>query len=662
MKKCLRLLLLSLFLFAQTPFSKTWERIWNSHEKDEGSIHSLGNGKMCVYERGPEVMTVYSSPYSTPSFYRLQLSADAPIQARSVREQGAAIWRHRLFLDGKQVGELTDFVDAEIPCFVRYIQAEQKVTFRLRLERYVRVIDNSGRWQPQGISAGLLLVVSPGTLIYQTYVYPRILYNQVLCQGAVSLQKTTDPHVYEGVCEKGSSQIWLIGGPEYPEVISNSERALLLTHEGMISRTKTYWQEFTARRTDFSAKLPDNLPRREKLLQTIDDVAVLIKTQQSKEGAVLAGYPYPLGYVRDQYGVSRGLLSLGCFAEARKILEFYWQVWKKFGRIHNAQAIGLDGVFHIHENDEVESPGYLIFQAFDLLAATGDSAFIREIFPMLEWAFYAQKKHLVQGMLPFNGDETYVAGGLLPRSALNDGSAESTMLFLESGERLLKWIEANRVWAPEKIAENNRALTETREKFAANFFRNGVFSTNNPKRAGSIEPPKFRHGVCERAGANCLMKAFQGVIWTERSSSGRYLCAACAVDSSLPAISARTYELASVALMPFYLQSRIVDWRELQPTVKEILAHYQVADSKRPQSDSGKTRIVGYEFGLLQNALTELGLSEAAMGYERTLSMVDQVGSWSEYYLNGVPNGTRCRPWESAINLEELIAWAMRQK
>ena len=75
-----------------------------------------------------------------------------------------------------------------------------------------------------------------------------------------------------------------------------------------------------------------------------------------------------------------------------------------------------------------------------------------------------------------------------------------------------------------------------------------------------------------------------------------------------------------------------------------------------------KARRVGYEYGLLLNALAELELPEAALMYERTLAMTDEVGAWSEYYLNDVPNGTRCRPWESAINLEALIEWAMKQK
>jgi len=134
---------------------------------------------------------------------------------------------------------------------------------------------------------------------------------------------------------------------------------------------------------------------------------------------------------------------MGYFDEARDILKFYWDIWKRSGYIRNAQAIGIPGVFHQHENDEVEITGYLIIQAFDYLEKTKDTALVKEIFPLLEWAWSAQKRNLIRGMLPFNGDETYVAGGILPRSALNDGSAESTLLFLEAGKRLMPFIEEN---------------------------------------------------------------------------------------------------------------------------------------------------------------------------------------------------------------------------
>ncbi len=91
--------------------------------------------------------------------------------------------------------------------------------------------------------------------------------------------------------------------------------------------------------------------------------------------------------------------------------------------------------------------------------------FWTEIAPMLDWAFESQKKYLVDGMLPFNGDETYVAGGLLPRSTLNDGSAEATMLFVESGQQFLEWASATHIYGPAaRVAENQSLLTLVKNK------------------------------------------------------------------------------------------------------------------------------------------------------------------------------------------------------
>ena len=44
--------------------------------------------------------------------------------------------------------------------------------------------------------------------------------------------------------------------------------------------------------------------------------------------------------------------------------------------------------------------------------------------------------------------------------------------------------------------------------------------------------------------------------------------------------------------------------------------------------------------------------------YLKTLEIADEIGAWSEYYLGDIPSGTRCRPWESAINMEALIEFA----
>ena len=219
-------LFIIIFLYSEAIFSEPRFYTGRDNEKDDGAIHSLGNGKMCVYEQGPDLVTVYSGPLSTPSFYKLRLIASDSLQIRSIRKLGTAIWNHQILSCEDQTGEMVDFVDAEIPCFVRTITTDQKIVLKFRLKEYVQVIENSTRWKDYDQTQGLLLVVSPGTVIYQTYVYPEILYNQLLCQGAISIQKTEDPHVYNVICEKGTSKICLIGGPDYPEVTGNTVQAL----------------------------------------------------------------------------------------------------------------------------------------------------------------------------------------------------------------------------------------------------------------------------------------------------------------------------------------------------------------------------------------------------------------------------------------------------
>jgi hypothetical protein len=630
----------------------------------DGSIHALGNGRMCIYELGPDIVTSYTGPYSTPSYFTMQCLSDQSVF--SARKPGTAIWTHSFTKGNDKSAELRDFVDAVIPCFVRQVQTPGRMIFRMKLEKYVQLIDNSARLQARGKASGRLMIVPPGTTIYQTYVFPKLLYGELVVTGAARIEAVPDSALLKIICEPGESFIYLIGGPGYEDVISHTTYVLSASPQSLLDRTNKYWQEFTARRTDFNKILPASLPRRDKLIQTIDDVAVLIKAQQSSEGAVLAGYPYPLGYVRDQYGVSRGMLTLGLNQEAKAILNFYWQIWKKYGFIHNAQAIGLDGIFHIHENDEVESTGYLILQAFDLVKATHDTAFLEEIAPMLDWAFESQKKHLVEGMLPFNGDETYVAGGLLPRSTLNDGSAEATMLFVEGGHKLLEWSTATHRWPENRILENQSLLTFVKNKFSDNFWHDGVLWTNNPDRARLASLPQFRHGVCEKQGPGCLMVKYQGIVWTERNENDRYLCAACITGETFPKAETKAYNLLSAALAPFYMGFNIMPHEQLKTAVLQIRDNFirtGAMTSREEMANQGdEVRTVGYDYGFLLKALTMLEVKEASLVYDKTLSVVDLEGSWSEYYLNDKPSGTRCRPWESAINIEAVIYWAKAYK
>ncbi len=652
------IVLLVLFFCLITDQVNSYEpvRIWKG-DPDNGAIHALGNGRFLVYEQGPQIMNVFPGPYSIPSFYKVVLSSKVS-EVRSTRETGTAIWIHNIFRGNELAGKITDFVDNKLSCLVRHIETKQPLSFEIALKDYVRVLDYPKIKNSYGTGGAVLLFVPHGTTIYQTFVYPRIIYHQIAWKGDLSLTVSeNDPHKLIISCDPGTSDLFFIGGPELPQTIENKEEILRLGTDSLIKRTKLYWNEFTGRRLDFNRLFKSDLPEREKLLRIIDDVAVLIKCQQSVEGAVMAGYPYPLGYVRDQYGVSRGLLAAGCHTEAKAILSFYWQIWKRTGKLHNAQTIGLEAIqFHIHENDDVESPGYLIMQAFDLFDKTGDTEFLREIFPMLQWAFEVQKVHLVKGMLPFNGDETYIAGGLLPRSVINDGSSEATMLFIESGKKLLDWIMKHQMWSRKQMVENQIILKETEDQFLNNFWMNNRLVANNPSRIKDLSLPRFRHGVCERRGPDCLVfpaKGFGGITWTERDSNNRYQCANCMALGPLPKENPTTYQISSVSFTPVYFYSSLIGIERLRPVLKETIDRFL---DVKPESSTD--RWVGYDPGMLLIAAVQMNDKRAENLYRKTLSLADATGAWSEYYLNGNPQGTRCRPWESAINLEALIRYA----
>ncbi len=636
-------------------------RLWSSEDTDDGTIHALGNGQLCAYAQGPNLAQVFGPPYSAPSLYQLTLAMPERTTASGHRTPGTAIWTHQLRIAGTPAGEIIDFVDADLPCLVRHLRLTDPLRFRLTLTVPAQVVDNGARLA--GADGSLLLQAPAGLPFYHTYPFPGPIFHQIAWRGPTRAIVDRDRHTIDLICEPGESWLFLVGGSAYPEAITGAETALHTPPDALLARTQAWWQTFTRSRRDWEDILPEDLPQRARLLRTCDDVAVLIRAQQAREGGVLAGYPYHMGYVRDQYGTSRGLLALGQIAQAREILQFYWGVWQRHGRIHNAQAFGVDGAFHVHENDAVEITGYLIRQAFDLAAVGGDEEILDTVFPMLEWAWDAQVPHLVDDMLPFNGDETYVAGGILPRTTLNDGSAEATLLFCDGGARLLDWIAQHRRWPDERLADAYRTLHHVQDSYRRNFWRDGQLITNNPQRAASAALPRFRHGVCER----CIAEGrFRGIEWTEHTETGRYVCPTCLALGSFPAAPPTVYALQSVSLTPLYFHTGLLPPEDLRPQINALVARYQKTGQlpSRQDQDADGTKVgrtdsaVGYDYGLLLYALTELRHPFAAAFYETTLTLADPVGAWAEYYINGRPAGTRCRPWESAISLEALLHWS----
>ncbi len=618
----------------------------------EGSIHCMGNGRLCVYGQGPEIIQIFGPSYSTTNIGGISLDPKG-VTAQSRRVMGTAIWEHRIALEDREVAVITDFVDSELPCFVRHVKTTAPLEFVFHPESGVRMANNTSMMQGAGAEDGFLIETPIGksSVPFGNYPIPFAFFHQFALRGEVTtlLKPTGDNAVFKFM--PGQGTLLVTGGLDLDACMDHMKSILATDYSSLLARTKSWWSVFTSHGRNFEKELPATVPMRARLVQVLDDVAVLIKAQQAIEGGILAGYPYHLGYVRDQYGTHRGLVALGHEEMSRDILRFYYGIFEKFSQIHNAQAFGIPGLFHVHENDEVEITGYITLQAFDYLARSGDTDFVKHIFPLLEWAWDVQQRHFIRDMLPFNGDETYVAGGILPRTALNEGSSEATMLFIESGRLLLDFAERQGLWTNERIEKERQVLNRVRDSFRGNFWQDGRLITNNPARSSDPEAlPGVRHGVCEA----CVT-----VQWTVRTENGRYVCLSCLPKPSLPKVEPKVYTLQSVSLAPLYFHASLLRAEELRPQVEEILQAYKTTSKlpSRPDSDVA----VGYDYGLLLYALTELDHPMARELYEKTLDLADATGAWAEYYRDHKPSGTRCRPWESAINAEALLHWVKKK-
>lgn len=271
---------------------------------------------------------------------------------------------------------------------------------------------------------------------------------------------------------------------------------------------------------------------------------------------------------------------------------------------------------------------------------------------MLQWAWNVQKKNLVKNMLPFNGDETYVAGGILPRTTLNDGSAESTLLFLQSGQLLLPFMKENKLWNKDSIQSDENLKQTVASHYQDNFIREGKIMANNPLRMSIAEMPSFRHGVC--AGGH-------GVVYTKKDKNGNYLCPKCILmKKEFPAYEPKSYYIPSIALTPLYIGSALIPEQLLKQNIEAIKTNY--TKSGRISSRPGENLVIGYEYGFLLYALSEYHDPLADKVFEDAMAVVDESGAWVEYYKDDKPMGCRYRPWESAINIEAIIKYALSKE
>ncbi len=558
----------------------------NNKKRDDTCQHTISNGRFFCGLRGHDIYRFVGPSVGGRNMFSAYFANEETVETWDEKERGKNVWKYLVKVDGKDAGVFYDYVTTE-NCFVRAFDLTSPLLMKLVLDEKVSRLADGTFYLPAGVEY-------------------------------VNWYKTDVP-VYFRVFGEG-----IAVSEDGTEITMNGKGKLVIKTENTHAEA----------RCDFVGDVVNFVPER-GVIPELEDTFYLEANMQARSGAIFGAVEWNMAYIRDTYGVSRGFLAMGEFARAKAILDFYSVRFSQRGSLATAQPIGETGYYHVHECDETENTGYLMLQIFDYYRATGDEESFKRYQPMLNWAFYAQLNILKDGMMPFCGDETYLACSMLPKAHIDDGSAEATMLFLEAARRYAPYFDDE---------EAKKVVAEAREKYRANFVRDGKLITNNPARRKKEYLPETRLGCCMGCGYHRELHL---------NEFDTYVCDACK-DRGIDTRSDKIYELTCVSMMPTYIGSDLFTKEELLP-IMEGYARYYI--EHKSLFGGARNRITGYELGLLLNALVEFDSELAHDIYKEALAALDDENVWAEYYEEGKPVGMRWRTWESGVNAMAVLKY-----
>ena len=607
--------------------------------QENSAVHCLGNGRACAFVRGLDYFDVFGPHYSAPAAAKLTYAGERETVALdSHRLPYTAIWTHRVWEGESELGTVTEFADARETVIYRRLDFIRPVSFRLeadKVDRFYEVPAEAtgipGFYYGEIPEGAQMYVYSIDREKYRGFVNTRTHYFGFVATGDSRVERESATALN---IEMRQGVMALLFAESFEELYAYARAVSDERVEQARTEAEEHWQALAARR------LSTFTPADEITAQMCDDVYVLIKTRQSVTGGVLACYRGHMSYVRDNYGTMRGLLAMGALEDAREMLTFYLDTFRQYGAVHNAQ--GTDSyAFHKHENEGSEITGYILLTFWDYYVRTGDAAFMREALPLMRWCVEQQHRLLRRGMLPFNGDETYIAGFILPHEIIHHGSVEATILYHTACRNLLEVAKVLELTAEEQ--EQMRAdMAEIEENFSRNFVVDGRLAVNCPDYYRPGEQPLFGGFVRLCGHGNGI-----GIL----DKSGRYVCFDCYRNDPRPnpALTQRFY-LTSPLFMAAYVETKLIDGalmeQELDRIAEELIRNAFVYNPEKT---------TGYDPALLLLIFRSRRPELVAPLRQTVLNMRDAVGVWSEYYVNSQPNGAMYRPWESGISCEALL-------
>ena len=604
------------------------------------SLHFIGNGRVAMGGEGADIHQLFAPCYSLPGVMTLKL-AEEGIIAHSYRIRGCAGYLAKLTAGGETVGEVIDYTHPTLPVFIRRLRLERPVTFAV--ESPFRAVNTDALYGGRALAR--LFEIPDGTAVFsksktdkETYCQLLLSPNCITGEGSVTFPA-------------GESHLLFLGGDYGPHGTDSFASCMTLSETMLGADLDGIYADFLAHWGDIfgSVKVDrgvlTSVPDAEELLEA---VAAALITQTSAEGGVLAGAFYHLAYGRDMYGVFRGYMALGLHEYARRMVAYMCDTYRAKGYMPNASGMGMS-CSHRHENDDVEQTGYYLLELLDYAEAVGDVDFLRDRLDYAAYLLNAQEKHLKNGMIPFNGDETYIAGGIFPRDGIDHGSMEATALYIGAATRLLDACERYELMDPAEIKAHRALADAARDAFAVNFTDGDTVYINNPRRTEVGDTPLCRHGVCHRCSrmTNLL-----------RAPEGGYLCPAC-YGKAPASVATDRYCTDSALWMAAFAGCSLLP----ADTLQAALGRSVKAIRESGYGERSPANAVGYEYGVILYTLAERFPPSDLPAYRDLLDELlrDRVTGavWTEYYRNGKPSAASCpyRPWESAINLCGILAY-----
>lgn len=609
------------------------------------ALHFIGNGRVAMGGEGADIVQLFAPCYSVPGVVTLRMTTPT-ITATCYRIRSSAGYLTKLTENGDPVGEITDYTHPTLPIFVRRMSLRKPITFTL--ESPFRAVDTDSLYG--GRVRARLFEIPDGTPVFSKSKTDKETYCQLLLSHYCSVEEgsITFP--------EGDSHLLFVGGDygdlgtaSFANCMTLSESTLTADLDTMYADFLTHWEKiFNSIKVDRAAL--SSIPDADELIEA---VAAALITQTSCEGGVIAGAYYHLAYGRDMYGDFRGYMALGLCEYARRMVSYMCDTYRAKGYMPNASGMGMS-CSHRHENDHVEQTGYYLLELLDYAEQTGDVDFLRDRMDYATYLLTVQENQLKNGMIPFNGDETYIAGGIFPRGGIDHGSMEATALYIGSAIRLLDACERYDLMNTEEINAHRATAEAAHALFLDNFTDGESVYINNPHRIAAGDTPLYRHGVC-----HCCSRMTNLL----RAPEGGYLCPACYGKAPAPVTTER-YSTDCALWMSAFTGCSLLPEDTLKTALTCSVA--RIREGNYGEHDDRNT--VGYEYGVILYTLAKYLPAADLPAYHDLLDelLADRVPGavWIEYYRNGKPYTPSCpyRPWESAINLCGVLAYleAMR--